>query len=191
MADLAALHFSGDALKWYESLDDDVQQDWNLLRKAVTRKYGDERTEAAVTNEAPSSSTESAPDGGEKTMTLKHPDATENNLLPARVEIISWDTPVLVSNMRFPKSEGEWLSEARERRAKFAARIGLVYWRLVETGEPIPGDAIPTGNEGGAQIFSIRVWKDGGLTIGKQVPAILWNSTRTSTGPPQFVESSF
>lgn len=50
MADLAALHFSGDALKWYESLDDDVQQDWNLLRKAVTRKYGDDRTEAAVTS---------------------------------------------------------------------------------------------------------------------------------------------
>lgn len=53
MADFAALHLSGDALKWYESLDDDVQQDWNLLRKAIARKYGNENGEATVTNTYP------------------------------------------------------------------------------------------------------------------------------------------
>lgn len=46
MADMASLHISGDALKWYESLDDDVRQDWSLLRKAIIGKYGDGSTEA-------------------------------------------------------------------------------------------------------------------------------------------------
>lgn len=53
MADLAALHFSGDAFKWYESLDDDTQQDWNLLRKAVAKKYGSESDEARADGWSP------------------------------------------------------------------------------------------------------------------------------------------
>lgn len=45
MADLAALHFSGDALNWYENLNSEAQKDWNLLRKAVVQRYGDKSTE--------------------------------------------------------------------------------------------------------------------------------------------------
>lgn len=41
MADMASLRISGDALRWYESLDDDVRQDWNLLRKEIVSKYED------------------------------------------------------------------------------------------------------------------------------------------------------
>ncbi|KIO30114.1 hypothetical protein M407DRAFT_158324 [Tulasnella calospora MUT 4182] len=35
IADFAALCFAGDALRWYETLDDDVQLDWSKLRRAV------------------------------------------------------------------------------------------------------------------------------------------------------------
>lgn len=42
-----------------------------------------------------------------------------------------------------------------------------VGWYLVEAGEPIPLNAIPTGHEGGGSIFSVRVWHEGGLTLGK------------------------
>lgn len=48
MADVAASHLSGDASKWFETLEDEVQQDWNLLRKAFARKYGDENGETTV-----------------------------------------------------------------------------------------------------------------------------------------------
>ncbi|KAG8944256.1 hypothetical protein FRC04_002052 [Tulasnella sp. 424] len=201
MADLAALHFSGAALKWYESLEGDVQEDWHLLRKAIAQKYGDEGAEGAGTianwgnsvlavwhllrkamtqnygdeGAEGAVTTESAPDVKEMT---PEPEDPNKYLLPARVEVINWGTPVLASSLRFPKSEGEWMNEARQRKAKLAARTGAVYWRLVETWEPIPRDAIPAGNEKGTQAFSIRVWKDGGLTIGKQIPAAFWNNTR-------------
>lgn len=175
MADMASLHISGDALKWYESLDDDVRQDWSLLRKAIIGKYGDGSTEA--TYEAPLSPAKPTPSVEENT--AKQSDNPGNHLLPARVEIVNWATPALVSNIRFPKSESEWLDEARQRKSKFGDRSGVVYWRLVETWEPIPGNAIETGNEGGTRIFSIRVWKDGNLTIGKQVRgSLFWSGTR-------------
>ncbi|KAG8922260.1 hypothetical protein FRC01_014267 [Tulasnella sp. 417] len=35
IADFAALCFAGDALRWYETLDDDVQLDWSKLRRAI------------------------------------------------------------------------------------------------------------------------------------------------------------
>lgn len=113
--------------------------------------------------------------------TSKGSDTPWDPLLPARVKISNWNTPVLVSDMRLPKSESEWLEQARRRKAKFDNSSATVHWRLVEPWEPAPGNAIPTGNEGGPQVFSIRVWKDGCLTIGKQVPARFMNSTRTST----------
>lgn len=106
---------------------------------------------------------------------------TSDSLLPARVEIANWATPVLASDIRLPMSESEWLEQARRRKSKFGGNTNVVYWRLVETWGPIPGNAIPTGNEGGTQVFSIRVWKDGCLTIGKQVPAAFMNSTRRVT----------
>ncbi|KIO29566.1 hypothetical protein M407DRAFT_21305 [Tulasnella calospora MUT 4182] len=42
-----------------------------------------------------------------------------------------------------------------------------VAWYLVEEGEPIPPDAIPNGWEESGNLFSIRVWKEDGLTLGK------------------------
>ncbi|KAG8957120.1 hypothetical protein FRC00_004450, partial [Tulasnella sp. 408] len=144
MADRAALHFSGSALKWYESLDEGVQQDWNLLRKALAGKYGDGSNETPDACETQPSPAKQSPDV--KDVALKS-QSTDDHLLPARVEIINWTTPSLVSKIRFPKSEGEWLEEARQRKAKFGDRTGVVHWRLVETWEPIPGNAIPTGNE--------------------------------------------
>ncbi|KAG9045540.1 hypothetical protein FS837_006141 [Tulasnella sp. UAMH 9824] len=35
IADFAALCFAGDALRWYETLDDEVQLDWSKLRRAI------------------------------------------------------------------------------------------------------------------------------------------------------------
>lgn len=35
IADFAAMCFSGNALRWYETLDDDVQRDWSKLRRAI------------------------------------------------------------------------------------------------------------------------------------------------------------
>ncbi|KIO23442.1 hypothetical protein M407DRAFT_27049 [Tulasnella calospora MUT 4182] len=161
MADLAALHFSGAALRWYESLDQDVQHDWDRLRQAVVGKYGDGNNETTV-----------APPVVER----QNPD---DYLLPARAEIANWSTPSPWSKIRFPRSEGEWLDEARKRKSKFGDRPGAIRWHLVETWEEIPGNAIPTGNEGGTQIFSIRAWKDPCLTIGKHVRGnFFWSSTR-------------
>lgn len=48
VADMVALCFSGPALKWFESLDDDSQRDWKLLRQAIVRKYGDPSYEVAA-----------------------------------------------------------------------------------------------------------------------------------------------
>lgn len=156
MAALAALHFSGDALKWYERLDDDTQKDWNLLRKAVVDKYGSEPDEEPADEANP-----------------------EDLLLPARIEIAIWTAPILASSLRFPRTEDEWMDEARERKAKFSGNAKVVYWHLVETGDPLPRNAIPTGNEHGKKLFSVRVWKNGGLTVGKQVRAgLCWNNTR-------------
>lgn len=35
IADFAAMCFSGNALRWYETLDDNVQRDWSKLRRAI------------------------------------------------------------------------------------------------------------------------------------------------------------
>lgn len=108
------------------------------------------------------------------------PGTSDDYLLPARVEVSSWSTPALVTNIRFPRTEGEWLHEARRRKSKYGDHSQVVHWRLVETGEPIPGNAIPTGNEGGTNIFSIRAWKDGSLTLGKQAQGgLFWSHVRT------------
>ena len=40
MADLAGLYFYGDALVWYEGLDDSVQQDWEKLKAELIMEYG-------------------------------------------------------------------------------------------------------------------------------------------------------
>jgi len=39
MADFAATCFVGDALRWYDSLDDEVQENWKLLQRALLTKY--------------------------------------------------------------------------------------------------------------------------------------------------------
>ncbi|KAG8896734.1 hypothetical protein FRC01_011641, partial [Tulasnella sp. 417] len=47
MADLTALHLSGEALTWFETLPDDVQQNWNQLKRAIIQKYSRQNTESA------------------------------------------------------------------------------------------------------------------------------------------------
>ncbi|KAG9033339.1 hypothetical protein FS837_002490 [Tulasnella sp. UAMH 9824] len=41
MADQASIRFDGEALKWFESLDDGVQTDWKLLRRAILARYAE------------------------------------------------------------------------------------------------------------------------------------------------------
>ncbi|KIO21942.1 hypothetical protein M407DRAFT_28498 [Tulasnella calospora MUT 4182] len=177
MADFAALHFSGDALDWYESLDNEVQKDWDLLRKAMAQKYGDRSTQKETSDSPPSPAGRAPP---KKANVPKYPSTSDDYLLPARVEIVNWGTPALVSNIRFPKTEREWLDEARRRKAKYDDGSQVVHWCLVETWERVPGNAIPTGNEAGTNIFSIRAWKDGSLTLGKQAQGgLFWSHVRT------------
>lgn len=52
MADLVSLHLTGDASKWFESLDDKTQQDWNLLKRAFLDKYGDTKPKVTGTGES-------------------------------------------------------------------------------------------------------------------------------------------
>lgn len=46
--DMAALCFSGPALKWFESLDDESQRDWRLLRQAMLRQYAEPSYQVAI-----------------------------------------------------------------------------------------------------------------------------------------------
>lgn len=39
ICDFASTCFTGRALRWYEELDEEIQQDWKLLRQALLRQY--------------------------------------------------------------------------------------------------------------------------------------------------------
>ncbi|KAG8900601.1 hypothetical protein FRC00_012112 [Tulasnella sp. 408] len=41
IADYASIRFDGEALKWFESLEDETQSDWKLLRRAVLARYAE------------------------------------------------------------------------------------------------------------------------------------------------------
>ncbi|KAG8978325.1 hypothetical protein FRB90_008442, partial [Tulasnella sp. 427] len=41
MADQASIRLDGEALKWFESLDDEVQTDWKRLKRAILTRYGE------------------------------------------------------------------------------------------------------------------------------------------------------
>ncbi|KAG9033338.1 hypothetical protein FS837_002489 [Tulasnella sp. UAMH 9824] len=41
MADQASIRFDGEALKWFESLEDEVQNDWKRLRRAILARYAE------------------------------------------------------------------------------------------------------------------------------------------------------
>ena len=41
MADMALAGMRGKALRWYSSLDEEVQLNWRLLHKALVKQYGD------------------------------------------------------------------------------------------------------------------------------------------------------
>ncbi|KAG8896067.1 hypothetical protein FRC00_006546, partial [Tulasnella sp. 408] len=85
-----------------------------------------------------------------------------------RIGIHSWEPAVESSCLRFPDTEEEWLAQGRRRRAEMSSSAPWsVAWYLAEKGEQIPPHAIPTGSEESGQLFSIRVWKEGGLTLGK------------------------
>lgn len=86
-----------------------------------------------------------------------------------RISIAQWNTVVCASSLRFPTSEEEWLERGRQRRAAMSLpNSWKVTWFLVEPGEKLPFNAIPTNIETQAH-YSIRFWHEGGLTIGKYV----------------------
>ncbi|KIO21935.1 hypothetical protein M407DRAFT_28493 [Tulasnella calospora MUT 4182] len=161
MADLFSLHLSGNASKWFENLDDQTQQDWNLLKRAFIGKYGDAKLRVAEADR-----------GNEKSKSTIDP------LLPARIAIASWSSPVLSSTVRFPKSKDEWLREARQRKSKFSGQRGTVYWHLVESWQWVPENLIPVSLESGVTMYSIRAWQEGGLTLGKLALAGPSNPTK-------------
>ncbi|KAG8910640.1 hypothetical protein FRC01_006219, partial [Tulasnella sp. 417] len=39
MADYASISLAGEALMWFEDLDDETQTDWKLLRRAIISQY--------------------------------------------------------------------------------------------------------------------------------------------------------
>lgn len=39
MAEIASLCFTGEALEWYENLEDGVQTDWSVLRRALLARF--------------------------------------------------------------------------------------------------------------------------------------------------------
>ena len=41
MADHASIRFDGEALKWFESLEDETQTDWKRLRRALLARYAE------------------------------------------------------------------------------------------------------------------------------------------------------
>ncbi|KAG8940439.1 hypothetical protein FRC04_005266 [Tulasnella sp. 424] len=93
--------------------------------------------------------------------------STYDPLLPARVLIDTWSSPVPSSAIQFPKSKDEWLQAARQRRSKFNGKSGTVYWHLVEPSQWPPENLLPISLESGVIMYSIRAWQEGGLTLGK------------------------
>ncbi|KAG8980543.1 hypothetical protein FRB90_007652, partial [Tulasnella sp. 427] len=51
IADYASIRFDGEALKWFESLEDDVQSDWQLLRRAIISRYSEPTYEESTPNQ--------------------------------------------------------------------------------------------------------------------------------------------
>lgn len=43
IADYAATCFEGPAVRWFETLDDEVQEDWKLLRRALLQRWPPQR----------------------------------------------------------------------------------------------------------------------------------------------------
>lgn len=39
LADFASVCFDGEALRWFESLDEEVRTDWRVLRPALLERY--------------------------------------------------------------------------------------------------------------------------------------------------------
>lgn len=48
MAVFASTYLGGDALYWYEDLDEGVQNDWSRLRPALLGQFGRRKTPAAT-----------------------------------------------------------------------------------------------------------------------------------------------
>ncbi|KIO27971.1 hypothetical protein M407DRAFT_6982 [Tulasnella calospora MUT 4182] len=95
-------------------------------------------------------------------------DAQTSPLNAKRLNISSWGDPIPAEELGLPTSEDEWISLGRQRRAEMTSSAPwTVGWLFVEAGAPIPLHAIPTGREKGNILFSVRVWRAKGLTLGK------------------------
>lgn len=49
MASYASIRLEGEALKWFESLDDETQTNWKLLRRAILSRYAEPVNELPAT----------------------------------------------------------------------------------------------------------------------------------------------
>ncbi|KAG8895025.1 hypothetical protein FRC00_008122, partial [Tulasnella sp. 408] len=137
MAELAAAHLLGPAVRWHSELSQAVRTSWRLLEKSILRSFSN----------------------GIKAVGLN----------AKRISIAQWNTVIRASALQFPTSQEEWLERGRRRRADMNLPLSWkVTWHLVEQGEKIPFNAIPVDFE--TRLYSIRVWYEGGLTIGKYVP---------------------
>lgn len=47
-ADLAVPRLASDALRWYAKLDEEVQADWRLLRRAILREYSSDNLSRSI-----------------------------------------------------------------------------------------------------------------------------------------------
>ncbi|KAG8910641.1 hypothetical protein FRC01_006220, partial [Tulasnella sp. 417] len=139
MARLAFQSFTGPALQWYAHLRPDVRKSWSRLELALICQY---------------------------------PYTSASTLSPARIRVLDWNVRVSASeSLHSLKSHEQWLAAARERRAKWAIASDprVLCWVLVEQGQPIPSNAIVTGQSHcGPLRYSARTWyKREGLLVGR------------------------
>ncbi|KIO23822.1 hypothetical protein M407DRAFT_26751 [Tulasnella calospora MUT 4182] len=139
MARLAFQSFTGPALQWYAHLRPDIRKSWSRLELALICQY---------------------------------PYSSASTLSPARIRVLDWNVRVSASeSLHSLKSYDQWLAAAKERRAKWAIASDprIVCWVLVEPGQPIPSNAIVTGQSHcGPLRYSARTWyKRDGLLVGR------------------------
>ncbi|KAG8895472.1 hypothetical protein FRC00_007431, partial [Tulasnella sp. 408] len=54
LADFASTRFTGGALRWYETLDENTKRDWDVLRKAILLQYPHSKSvESSSTDQSP------------------------------------------------------------------------------------------------------------------------------------------
>ncbi|KAG8938732.1 hypothetical protein FRC04_007829 [Tulasnella sp. 424] len=227
IADHASVLFKGEALQWFEGLEDETQKNWKLLRRALLARYSEPAYEVPPSTPLPdvvkfegrgveecqifarwvrSKAQSEGKDENDSWMArlafrsftgpalqwyaqlrpdvrkswsrlelaliCQYPYTTSSSLSPARIRVLDWNVRVSASEaLHSLKSYDQWLAAAKERRAKWAIANDprVVCWVLVEAGQPIPSNAMITGQSHcGPLRYSARTWYKGeGLLVGR------------------------